>query len=545
MYRLLLVDDESMILNSMMDNDWRSMGIEEVYQASNGLEAVKLLHAFPIDVVVTDIRMPGMNGLELCKHIREHFSRTRTILLSGYSEFDYARQALRQGAVDYLLKPIKDEELMDKVKGTIETLVRDWEKAESVESAMKTMRLNLPLLRSNLLNERLARTGDAAEWAETMVLYGIPFRLGDTIAMFAVRTEYWFTESKEQELSLYEYAVSNMADEIMGRTCDIWSCRETHGYMFYLVKPKEQDSLANDDDAFGAELMQAAHQLQQNVKHYLKGNISILISGRGSFPDDLPQMYRSALSELYKLPISETQVIMKLAGQTTFGKTESIQSLYTPPTVIQLLEAGRWQDVRVKAVEILTEMTAKRLDTGEHLMEVVSTLLQAFMYSAHLRGESFADIAGDEWKLADRLGVFKRVDDIRSWTFRIVDILEAGSRRENEEAHHQLINRINRFIETHIAEEVSLQAISDEVGMHPVYLSSLYKKETGENISDFILRFRMDKAGILLRTTDIKIYDLAGQLGFLTPPYFSKLFKKHYKLTPQEYRDRYRAGLRS
>jgi two-component system response regulator YesN len=170
------------------------------------------------------------------------------------------------------------------------------------------------------------------------------------------------------------------------------------------------------------------------------------------------------------------------------------------------------------------------------MMEVIYTLMNAFLYIAHLQGKTLMEVSG--WETVDPQTLY-RTDKVMEWAVGVMESMESGSIREFKDSKSQLFSKIHRFIETHIAKDVSLQTIADHVNLHPVYLSSLYKQEMKENISDFIMRYRMEKAGVMLGSTDIKIYELASQMGFQNPPYFSKLFKNYYGVTPQEYRDRY------
>ncbi|WP_185602192.1 helix-turn-helix transcriptional regulator, partial [Paenibacillus sp. 598K] len=204
----------------------------------------------------------------------------------------------------------------------------------------------------------------------------------------------------------------------------------------------------------------------------------------------------------------------------------------------QLLEARRWPETRQKLDALFAEMRDKELDTEEHISEAVYTLMNAFLYLAHLQGKTLMELTGFEADIAAEQGMFSRLDHVTEWAELALRNLESASVGEFKDNKSQLISKIHRFIETHIATDVSLQAIADHVGLHPAYLSSLYKQEMKENISDFIMRYRMEKASVLLRTTDIKIYALSSLLGFQNPPYFSKLFKYHYRMTPNEYRER-------
>ncbi|SEL94598.1 two-component system, response regulator YesN [Paenibacillus sp. cl141a] len=537
MISLLLADDEPVLLKSMVANDWERIGVEYVFQAASGLEAVKILKQISIDIVVTDIRMPGMDGLQLCKHIQDYYPRTKCILLSGYGEFEYARDAIRYGTVNYLLKPIKDEELMNEVARVKCLIEQKWEEIGSLERARQTLLAHMPLLRSNLLTDLLTGTVlPSSMLAERMSEYMLPFELGKECALLMLRMDGTFKESKEDSL-LYEFAVHNIVSEILDADYYVWSSKDPFGYLCFLVQPKIGARSGSGERLNDKSLEKAAQELQSKVSGFLKGRVSILISESSQFPEDVAERYRKSLNTFRKLPRSERGII--IGAQESHSLSNTLHSLYTPPSFQQLLEAGRWEDARAKLRDIFEEMKDKRLDTEEHMLEIVCSLTNSFLYIAHLQSKTLmevserdADIAADPRKLSQSGRVME-------WGEKMLESLELGSIREFNHTKNQLIIKIHRFIENRNAEDVSLQTIADHVNLHPVYLSSLYKQEMKENLSDFIMRYRMEKSGLLLRTTNIKIYELASQLGFQNPPYFSKLFKNYYGVSPQEYRDRY------
>lgn len=536
--KLMLVDDEPVLLKSMAANDWEKIGIEEVRMASSGLEAAELLKQAAVDIVVTDIRMPGMDGLALCRHIQERYPRTKCILLSGYGEFEYAREAIRYGTERYLLKPIKDEELMDEVAGVKAAIEREWEEIVSFERARQALFAHLPLLREKLLTDLLAGASmPESALAERMDEYRLRLETGKACALLLVRLDEGFGASGADAL-LFEYAVHNIAAEILEAGYRVWSCKDAYGYLCLLLQGEPAPGHPDGElDELAIET--AARELESKIAEYLKGRVSVLIGGSCRFPGELAERYRQALNAFRKVPRSERGIVLR-TGEAR-SPSSSMHALYGPPGLLQLLEAGRWTDARAKLAGVFEELNARELDTEEHMLEIVCALTNAFLYIAHLQGKTLMEMSGDDADLATDPLKLSRSGQVAAWAFRMLNRLETGSAREFKDAKYQLIVKIHRFIEERLAEDVSLQTIADHVKLHPVYLSSLYKQETGENISDYIMRYRMEKAGTLLRGTEIKIYELASCLGFQNPPYFSKLFKSHYGITPQEYRERHLA----
>jgi two-component system, response regulator YesN len=534
MIQLLLVDDEPVILKSLVNNDWAGVGIGTVHQAENGLVALEVLKRTEVDIVVTDIRMPGMDGLELCRCIREQYPLIKCILLSGYGEFEYARQAIQYGISSYLLKPVKDEDLLAQVGELVEAIRLEQAEKGTLEKTRRTLRTHLPMLRAGLLKELLAGPAlPARERAARMEEYGMSFRPEVSCFMVLARLEGVFRQSGDRDLALYEYAVQNIAGELLESRCRVWSCKDTNDYLVFVLQPKEE----TEEAGVAASIAEsAALELQEKVSDFLKGQVSVWVSGGFRLPEELADTYRAGLNEFRKVPRSGEGRLLRSGEQRSQSK--SLQALHSPPGFQQLLEAGRYDDARFKLDQVFAEMEERRLDSEEHLMEIVYTLANAFLYLAHLQGKTLLEMSGWEAGLTADSGLFRHPGRVRGWALDALRNMEAASFRDLKDSKGQLIARIHRFIEAQIAGDVSLQTIADHVGLHPVYLSTLYKQEMKENISDFIIRYRMEKAGMLLRTTDIKIYELASRLGFQNPPYFSKLFKQHYGLTPQEFRNR-------
>lgn len=541
MCQLLFVEDEPVLLKSMLANDWAAIGIADVFAASSGLEALAILDSTAIDIVVTDIRMPGMNGLQLCEHIREHYPGIKCILLSGYGEFEYAQKAIQSGVVNYLLKPIKDEELMDEISRAKQLIEQEREHHKHGMQMVQAIRSHLPLLQSSLLGDLLSGMRlPHRVLQERMQEYGLSFELERDYPLFMIRLDQSGSALGGGDASLYEFAVHNIVNEVLEPSYELWFTRDTYGYMCYLLKARSDELSGELSGATSEErLKEVARELTIKVQAYLKGTISIMIGPIASFPAELVNQYRKCLNAFRKISHSDHAIITSLSD--AYSQFRPLESLYAPPSFQQLLEAERWSDARKKLATMFAEMKDRKQDTEENMMEIVYALMNAFLFKAHLLGKSLMEMTGFEADIVTEPGLFSRLDQVTQWAELTLQSMETSSVRDSKDNKNQLILKIHRFIESHIAKDVSLQAIADHVSLHPAYLSSLYKHETKENISDYIMRYRMEKASSLLRTTDIKIYELSAQLGFQNPPYFSKLFKYYFGVTPQEYRNRNQA----
>ncbi|WP_249861213.1 response regulator [Paenibacillus konkukensis] len=534
MMQLLLVDDEPVILEDLEIFMRNTMCFDHVHTAGSGHEAVQILEQSPIDIMVTDIRMPGMSGLELCEYVKQKQLDIEYILLSGYAEFEYARQALQSNTAAYLLKPVKKEELLQTIRQSADRLKQKREAALASRKAQETVRSHLVQLQASLLLDVLKGKRWAPEkWTEQTEKLNIPFSFGEQAAIMLVRIENRFLEYDERSIALFEFAVVNIAEEVLQEYFEVWTCQDDSHYLAFMIKRRNGVST----DASSKKILeQLVPQLQQTIALCLQGKISVVISDFATFPLSVAEWYQQALALFRRMPESEQELFHRLWDQPPHMPLRPLQRLYEPPTVLQLIETGRWQDAEERLNYIFEELSGNGMDTAESLSEVFLSLSNAYAYLIHMNGLQMADVLEDSYRSGTHASAFRTVKQLHGWASqaleRIKERIGAGA-KVNKSA---LVLQIHQYIERHLSEDVTLQAISEHVHLHPAYLSAAYKQETGVNLSEYIYRYRMEKAAYLLRNSKAKIYEIAAQLGYQYTPYFTKLFKNYYEVSPQEYR---------
>lgn len=543
MFQLLIVDDEPSVTTGLVRKiDWPMLGIDRVHCAVSAQKALELLQIHPIDIVITDIRMPGMDGLELLERIRAAWPRIKCLLLTGYADFAYAQRAIRCGSSGYLLKPVGNEELHKQLTAVVEQLRREWEELTSSRNATRALREHLPLLRGNLLSDLLlGRRVGGSELREKLATYQLPFAAGDAVALLLVRLEHEFEAYDFHDLSLMEYAVANIAEEIGKDHFDLWHGKDVHDYLVFAVKAKKADSAEfgtppGDEEELRRSLERIAAQLQHSVRTYLKGSISVVVSRFHPFPESLSGLYHSVISSMRRQIGADTELIV-LADRCEFpeGAVQSLIAPYEPPSLIHLLEAAKWEAAEHKINAILRELEVESKVTPEHVIEVYALLISSFSHAAHKNGRYLQELLGEEQRMPD-VSAARSVKQLEGWAKDALRRLRRDTERQSEEGRSSIVAKIRSFVETHISEGVNLQSIAGCVHLHPVYLSKLYKQETGENISDYLYRLRMVKAASLLQATDKRIYEISQLLGYQSTHHFISVFKKFYGVTPQDYR---------
>jgi len=530
MYQLLLVDDEASVVDSLaLTIPWEDYAIEVVHRAYSAKQALQIAKHHAIDIMITDIRMPEMNGIQLIEAIKEFNSKIRAIILSGHDEFDYAQQAITQGAIRYLLKPIKLDQLTEAVTTSIKSIEKEWEEISSYQQIKHALHANKPLLKSQFLLDLLSnKTIINSLLEERLAVLDLNIKIGDPFVLMVARLEKDFSEYDVKSLSLLEFAISNIAEEVFQDLFTLWSCITEQGYIVFLIMSKEKENL-NLADSY-------AVKLQNHVQKYLRGSISLCLSEQACFSDKLSEIYRACVSSINR-NIGKNKSFFLIAEELKTQTKYEHYHLYEPPLLSTLLDSGNWDEATVKIQRILMLHDENAERTEDQLFTILLYISSAFVSNFNSDAMSVDEWLGEDFLLMLRKKSQLSRQRIWEWSNRIILNMREQNALQIEDSHQQIAAKVRTYIQAHLSEGVSLQTIADYIKLHPVYLAKVYKLATGETIGNYMYQLRMERAVHLLTSTELKISEVSNQLGFLTPPYFIKLFKKQYGCTPQEYRN--------
>ncbi|MHA6485191.1 response regulator [Paenibacillus sp. strain BS8-2] len=533
MYQLLIVDDQPDLVEDLATMlPWEEIGIGSVFQAGSGTEALSIMKETPIDIVISDIRMPGISGLDLIETIRTQWSHVKCILLSGYNDFEYAQRALKSQASDYLLKPVDDDELLQSVRFAIASLENRWLEVSSHQSAIATLRDNLPIVRGHLLGDLLnGKRYNAQEWQHKLDMLELGIRPESPVCMMLLRMEDYFVSHSETDNSLFEYAICNIAEEIFADSFKLWYMRDDYGYCVFLIFPKDNADVL---DLLAVE--QRMSHLQHYVKLYLKGTVSLAASRDVRFPVDISAIYEELLNSFRQRIGNERDFFYTLKEGHETSEASSLSQLYQPPLLHHLLEAGQWDAAEDKLLAIFAELEHKWGDSHEHILETYFSIISSLSYSVHKNKLWLSDIMGQEFNQLLNGPHFHTIRQLQVWTTEIIGGFRANISGRAQDSRSVIIQKVQEYASSNL-DTASLQSIAEHVYLNPSYLSKVYKLETGEGISDYLSRLKMEKAAHALRSSPNKIYEIAAMVGYQKTSYFIKVFKERYGVTPQEFRD--------
>ncbi|CAI6048899.1 response regulator [Cohnella sp. JJ-181] len=545
MYNLLVVDDERLVADTLAETiAWSSAGIGHIHKAYSAMQALQILNMYSIDVVLTDIRMPEMSGLELIEKIRSFNKRTKCIVHTGYADFDYVRQAMSSQVVEYLLKPASDEEVFTAVRRMTEQLTAEWSQITSLQRASATLREHTPLLRAKLMDDLMKGKGFKDEnLLYRLDMLQLPFRKGDEVWMIVVRREEDFASLDIESYALFEYAINNIAEETIGEHFDLWIGEDAYDYLVFMVKPSkrkeaQRQALGQQSDAGTQTLLEhMSVQFQENVSKFLQGKISLVLSQKGQFPDDVMNLYQNGVASIRRVVGNDQEIFLSLSGTPQDAPVRSLKVLYEQPTLMQLLDTGKQEPAINKIKAVMEELEGRWKDSHEHLMEVFFSVSAAFLYAAHKNGTRLDELLQEDYEPFVSRKPFLSIKQLRDWALQVTNTFFEDLNRHTKDNKAVIISQIQDYIKSYLAEDVTLQTISKHIHLHPVYLSQIFKSETGENVSNYVTRLKMEKAAYLLKHTTDRIYEISSQVGYMNPPHFIKVFKRTFGVTPQEFRD--------
>lgn len=519
MLNVLLVDNEAVICKGLTHCiDWAAYGCAVMATASDGLEALEKMRACPADIVVSDIRMPGMDGLSLAEELASIYPETRVIILTGFPDFEYAQRAIRYHVVDFVLKPTSAEKLQDAVRKAVGAIEKERGHRALVEGMQSKDAENVRLRQEMLLSDLIFGAPPSLIYA---MQQGRELSLNLTsfyLVCFAVYPE------DEQGVQDYDYsrhiaeAQKLIAEAFSAHAVCFVSRGGRAGYAF--VGTKGEATLAG----CCYEVVRIAAALTDFTisfgisSHY---NDPTRMRNAAAEADSAQQFAASnrdvgvmAFHDLPRLTTEDAQWVSRhlklLSAAMENGSLSQTEELYAAfchflsgvsytearrvYMVIYNLCASLLYDYDLDADELHTHMLALERSLSEDTGEAVTAALGVFLHEA------------------------------------------VASISRGTEGMDSIILNVKAYIGQNFQHDLPLETLANVVHLSPSYLSKLFKKETGENISNYIQSVRIERAKLLLRTTDKKTYEVAEEVGIYDPVYFSRIFKKVTGVKPKDYK---------
>lgn len=536
--KVFLVEDEMVIRRGIKNSiDWEKEGYIFCGEASDGELAYPMIIKEKPDILITDIRMPFMDGLELCKLVKKELPNIKILILSGYEEFDYAKEAIRLGVTEYLLKPISSGKLLEALNGVSESIRREKEDKDLVRKYMEEMRENTEHEKQKFFEQMIAGNLSMADALET----GKKYEMNLSAGMYNLLL-FRFTLGEENRksgelLGEAEYAIEKLTERL---EYVFEFQRGVEGWAFLLM--------ADNEEQMSERVKELSKDLEEIMKNY---STIAYFGGIGQPVARLRELEESFREAERALAARFTMELNRIISVEDIRMAQNVDTLDD----IEITSFGEIEKTRTMLEKFLNNGAEDEIDEfvdvyinelpEENLKSVL--MRQYIIMDAYIVMMSFCEkIEGIEGEmqaqseeLKNSMKTIQTLEEIKNYIRmllkKIIGVRDTISGRSYSDIIEIAKDQIRK---TYMSDEISLNTIAAEVGMSPSYFSSIFSKEMGKTFVEYLTEIRMDRAKELLMCSSMKTSEIGYEVGYKDPHYFSYIFKKTQNCTPKEFRAR-------
>lgn len=535
-YNVLLVEDEDMVREAIASIiPWEELGYCLVGQAANGQEATKLLEKHKIHLVLTDICMPYMDGLDLAKHINENHPDIKVVIISGYDDFEYAKKAVTHKVSKYILKPLTSEELRRELTEIYDELEKAYKHRHYLLRLEKDYEQSQSLYKEKFLNQLLEERLSDEHIMEQMNQLDLTFKgSGFGVALLQITNVDTVKGLFNYHHGLGDFAAQNIISEILAEYRQELTIHmhQYKPYTYCFIYSKEQ---YRTEEKVLYHLQRILETITDNLKEYIEAQCC---GGVGPMKDSLRALHQSyteankALeystfikeeSLVYygdlgcgkQMPVGDDQyyktILHGLLSQNSDHLKENIQAYLK--SLQQTYDLFHIRTRIIHLIVLITQDLENYIKENENVMD----LIIQFMGSIH---------------------GYKSMEAIESGLLDLFYEIENNLLKKQLSEQQKVAEQMKTIVTQRYHEEtLSLSAISSELFLSSAYLGKVFKQVTGGNFKSYVIQIRMEKAKELLINSSLKTYDIAGRVGFKDPHYFSCSFKKYSGKSPKTFRE--------
>ena len=503
--KILLVDDEKTEregIRFLMDKFHFEM---EVAEASNGKLAMEYMQKHQdVDILLTDVKMPYMDGLELAKYVRENRPDVVIIIFSAYSEFDYAKKACEVNAVNYLLKPIEVDEFRQVME---HVLLLCNEKKQWKEQKENLLVADKKLLLNRLFNSKDSET----ELVERLKEYQINLE-NKYISFVSIETRNNFFELREAELE----KILKRDIKLKYEQIDFYPNQIC--LMIYSNDPIEERKVENAIRLVYADLLEAKAEMPSII-------VGTVFYGMKEFKNHVREM-----EEVRKDTFSYFSGVIYIAQKAVRDTGTLEETMQMKDSIFRSIEDENMPAVEEQMLVYLKRLENEKSSSAFYAKYLLLDIIKAFFQKYGIYNESMIMQTADDIMNSNDL---QKVGEVVSKAIREI----TASQQQNLPDMSLTVSEIKKVIKNEYMYDIGLEEIAEKVCLTASYVSFIFKKETGSNLVKYLTDYRMKKAKELLEESNWKIVDIGKACGYTNQPYFNKLFKNYYGVTPKQYRE--------
>lgn len=529
MYTLLLVDDETEMRSGLREVvPFEEYGFTVVGEAANGLEGMQLAEEMHPDLIVTDIRMPLMDGLTMCREIRKKLPATQFVIISGYDDFEYARQAIELHTTAYLLKPVSSAEFAAMLDDMRKKLDEDFAGRRNLKQLKQHYHNSLPLLREMLFSSLLTGGISMEKAAEMAQSYDVSLS-APRYALALMRPDHTAQAVREEmkDAEILSLAIINVLQEVLSQ--------EFLTYVFhYDGLLAALFLLSEGGQAMQERVIAGLDEARRSVEHYLETSLLIGLSSTVTALAGLPMAAQQASSALSQCSMYDKNEVL-CASDIEPG---SLSAAQPEEGLLRSLLAGlKTNDhagIRAALAALLPEEAVKNMKLKAYrayLMEIMVALFHTIR-DMDVSDTGFDNVLKDLMRCPPPREARQMLESIY---VRVAE--DVSSRRAD--AGTRIADEARAYLREHFSmESLNMDWLCSQLHISSSYFSMIFKKETGKTFHQYLTDLRMSKAMTLLAQGDLRTSEVARAVGIPDPSYFSFVFKKHFGLSPSQVKRR-------
>ena len=529
LYNILLVDDETDVLEAMKKKiDWEALGFCLAGTAENGQEALEMAEQLHVDVVMTDIKMPYMDGLTLCKKLKENYRNIKVVIYSGFDDFEFAREAVHLEAEEYLLKPISSKD-MENVFGKIKKkLDEEFNQHRNVNKLYEYYRKSLPAMQEQFVMGVLEGKITGERLKNMMEMYELDLNAPYYVVV-NLYAEAAVKEQSEKTAQLLNFSLRDMAEEYLKEKMSFYCINYLDEVIFIFMLQEDK------------EIENVLYHVDQICKMGSRV-LDIQVTGAVGQPcnslDTLLSSYQEAKTAMeYRTILGGSQVLY--IKDIEPNPQDSVAFMeYDFQNLVRAVKIGDRKETDEAIQSFMDSLRNGCITPNQYqlICMELSTELMKIGRSYKLRTKQIFG-AGEHipWQ---ELYKHLSVDELESWLREICNNLRHTLRHERSDSTIRLTEQAKAYIGEHYKEnDLSAETLCHQLNVSAAYFSTIFKKEVGLSFVAYLTKIRLEHAVELLRTTEDKTYVIAEAVGYTEPNYFSYVFKKQYGISPSKYRE--------
>lgn len=528
LYNILLVDDETDVLEAMKKKiDWEALGFCLAGTAENGQEALEMAEQLHVDVVMTDIKMPYMDGLTLCKKLKENYRNIKVVIYSGFDDFEFAREAVHLEAEEYLLKPISSKD-MENVFGKIKKkLDEEFNQHRNVNKLYEYYRKSLPAMQEQFVMGVLEGKITGERLKNMMEMYELDLNAPYYVVV-NLYAEAAVKEQSEKTAQLLNFSLRDMAEEYLKEKMSFYCINYLDEviFIFMLQEDKEIENVLYHVD-----------QICKMGSRVLDVQVTGAVGQPCNSLDTLLSSYQEAKTAMeYRTILGGSQVLY--IKDIEPNPQDSVAFMeYDFQNLVRAVKIGDRKETDEAIQSFMDSLRNGCITPNQYqlICMELSTELMKIGRSYKLRTKQIFG-AGEHipWQ---ELYKHLSVDELESWLREICNNLRHTLRHERSDSTIRLTEQAKAYIGEHYKEnDLSAETLCHQLNVSAAYFSTIFKKEVGLSFVAYLTKIRLEHAVELLRTTEDKTYVIAEAVGYTESNYFSYVFKKQYGISPSKYR---------